>query len=110
MSKKYVVYIFSIALLFSLSVSALMTGCATTGSNTDQMSTSHSGSAQMIDSKKARTMMEIYMDAKSAAGYVIKNFKDDDTHYRADVMNSEGTLMNRIVVNKETGKVYFTKK
>ena len=104
MSKKNVIFIFGIALFFALSVTVLTTGCSTTSS---QMTT---GSAQKMDADKAQNMMKVYMDTESAAGYLLKNFRDDGTHYRADVVNSEGSLMNGIAVNKETGRVYFTKK
>jgi len=107
MSNKNVIFIFSTALFFALSVTTLMTGCSTTA---DHMTTSQSDSAQKMDLETAKARMKMYMDLRSQAGYELKNYTEDDSHFRADVLSPEGTLLNEIVVNKKTGVVYFTNK
>ena len=109
MAKKITVFIFGIALLFSLSVSAA-TGKNDSSGHTAHMKAPHSTSTKTIDSKTAKNLMNMYMDDESQGGYELKNFTDDGSYFRADVLNSRGTLMNEIVVNKKNGNVYFTKK
>ena len=107
MSNKNLIFIFGTALFFAVSVSALMTGCSTTA---DNMTTSQSDSAQKMDLETAKAKMKMYMDLKSQSGYELRNYTEDDSHFRADVLSPEGTLVNEIVVNKKTGVVYFTNK
>lgn len=64
----------------------------------------------MIDSKAAQQKMRIYLDTVGARSKRLENFRDKGSHYIADVVNPKGRLLNRLVVNKKTGNVYFTKK
>ena len=122
MSKKTVFFTFCFVLFFSLAVSAATGGNSTDGhmmmvnhngmmtKHTKHMATHNSNTTQTMTLKTAKTEMKMYMDTNSQGGYELKNFTDDGSYFRADVLSPEGTLQNEIVVNKKTGVVYFSKK
>ena len=112
MVKKAAIFIFGLTLFFVLPVSAAMGAYNTVGHMTNHkahIATHNSKSVRTMDSKTALSRMKMYMYAETDAGYQLKNFTDDGSYYKADILSPEGTLLNKLVVNKKTGHVYFTK-
>ena len=114
MAKKNALFIFGLILFFAFSASAMNEASPRHMSMHNDMlasvTTHHSDKANVITDKTARERMTLYMDTQSQAGYHLDNFRDKGKYYIADVISPKGELLNRLVVNKKTGNVYFAKK
>ena len=72
------------------------------------MDQSRTGTHSM-DEKTMRNAVGKYMSKKGITAYHIGGIKDNNTHYRADVHNHSGDLLDKLRIDKKTGKIHSLK-
>ncbi len=62
--------------------------------------------SEMMTQEVAKNLVHEYMDRRTSLPYQLDRIQDKGSYFMADILHPDGKRMDRLLVDKETGKIH----